>query len=109
MSALVEGALKGVGEVRSLIGRELKSLFEDRLGLGAHTPRIAQKVRSETPNPAHYRVPMVALADHMRRGWALHYVTAREMYNVARAAMDGKSGDPSAYFDDVVPPPPVAA
>ena len=25
---------------------------------------------------------------------ALHYVTAREMFNVARAAMDGKTGDP---------------
>jgi hypothetical protein len=38
----------------------------------------------------------------------LHYVTAREMYNVARAAMDGKGGEPSAWFDYVVPPPPVA-
>jgi hypothetical protein len=35
-------------------------------------------------------------------------VTAREMFNVARAAMDGKAGDPSAYFDYVVKPPPVA-
>jgi hypothetical protein len=50
-----------------------------------------------------------ALADYMRNGWALHYVTAREMYNVARAAMDGRSGDPSAYFDYVVAPPPAAA
>jgi hypothetical protein len=46
------------------------------------------------------------LADGAR--WRLHYVTAREMYNVARAAMDGKRGDPSAWFDYVVPPPPVA-
>jgi hypothetical protein len=37
----------------------------------------------------------------------LHYVTAREMYNVARAAMDGKGGEPSAWFDYVVPPPPI--
>jgi hypothetical protein len=40
--------------------------------------------------------------------WRLHYVTAREMYNVARAAMDGKGGDPSAWLDYVVPPPPIA-
>ena len=39
--------------------------------------------------------------------WKLHYVTAREMFNVARAAMDGKPGDPSAYFDYVIPPPPI--
>jgi len=40
--------------------------------------------------------------------WRLHYVTAREMYNVAVAAMDGKDGDPSAWFDYDVAPPPVA-
>ena len=41
-------------------------------------------------------------------GDTLHYVTAREMFNVARAAMDGKQGDPSAYFDYVIKPPPIA-
>lgn len=39
--------------------------------------------------------------------WRLHYVTAREMYNIARAAMDGKSGNPGDWRDHVVPPPPV--
>ena len=42
------------------------------------------------------------------RRWRLHYVTAREMYNIAIAAMDGKSGDPGAYRDYELPPPPVA-
>jgi hypothetical protein len=37
--------------------------------------------------------------------WKLHYVTAREMYNVARAAMDAKEGSPTAWFDYEVPPP----
>ena len=41
--------------------------------------------------------------------WRLHYVTAREMFNVARAAMDGKAGDPNAYFDYIVPAPPIAS
>jgi hypothetical protein len=40
--------------------------------------------------------------------WKLHYVTAREMFNVAVAAMDGRDGDPNAYRDYVLPPPPVA-
>ena len=39
-----------------------------------------------------------------RDGWRVHYVSAREMYNVARAAMDGKAGDPSEYVDYEVPP-----
>ena len=49
-----------------------------------------------------------ALRGHMERGFRLHYVTAREMFNVARAAMDGKTGDPNAYFDYIVPPPPIS-
>jgi hypothetical protein len=40
--------------------------------------------------------------------WKLHYVTAREMFNVARAAMDGKQGEPSAWFDYEIPSPPRA-
>lgn len=51
-----------------------------------------------------------ALRDQvMREGGKLHYVTAREMFNVARAAMDGKTGTPDQYFDYVIPPPPIAA
>jgi hypothetical protein len=41
--------------------------------------------------------------------WKLHYVTAREMFNVARAAMDGQGGDPNQHRDYVLPPPPVVA
>jgi hypothetical protein len=49
-----------------------------------------------------------ALRTYMERGWRLHYVTARELFNVARAAMDGRAGDPTSYYDYVVPPPPIA-
>jgi hypothetical protein len=49
-----------------------------------------------------------ALQAQRSRGYKLHYVTAREMFNVARAAMDGKTGDPSTYFDYIVKPPPIA-
>jgi hypothetical protein len=42
------------------------------------------------------------------RHWKLHYVTAREAFNVARAAMDDKQGDPNEFFDYVLPPPPAA-
>jgi hypothetical protein len=39
--------------------------------------------------------------------WRLHYVTAREMYNIAYAAMAGETGNPAACRDYVLPPPPV--
>ena len=51
-----------------------------------------------------------ALGEQVQQaGDHLHYVTAREMFNIARAAMDGKTGNPNAYFDYVVPKPPIAA
>ena len=36
--------------------------------------------------------------------YTLHYVTARETYNLIRAAADGKQGDPRQYYDYVIPP-----
>jgi hypothetical protein len=36
--------------------------------------------------------------------YALHYVTAREAYNLIRAAADGKRADPRQYYDYVIPP-----
>jgi hypothetical protein len=40
-----------------------------------------------------------------RRGHSLHYMTAREAYNVAKAAEDGRQGDPEVYRDYRVPKP----
>ncbi len=40
--------------------------------------------------------------------FALHYVTAREMYNIAMAAMSGKAGNPNDYRDFALAPPPAA-
>ena len=37
--------------------------------------------------------------------FTLHYVTAREAYNIARAAVDGRKGDPGRYRNYVIPAP----
>jgi len=49
------------------------------------------------------------LARHYNDGqsWQLHYVTAREMFNIAVAAMEGRSGSPDHYRDHVLGPPPL--
>ena len=39
------------------------------------------------------------------RDWKLHYVSAREAYNIAKAAEAGLTGDPGQYRDHVVPRP----
>jgi hypothetical protein len=37
--------------------------------------------------------------------WKLHYVSAREMYNIVKAAEAGRDGDPGAYRDFEIPRP----
>jgi len=39
--------------------------------------------------------------------WQLHYVSAREMYNIARAAMAGERGNPGDYRNFELAPPPI--
>jgi len=59
--------------------------------------------------------PMLELHRHLQTafndgdGWRLHYVTAREMYNIVRAAEEGAAGDPGEFRDYEVGPPPAAS
>lgn len=39
------------------------------------------------------------------RDWQLHYVSAREMYNIAKAAEAGHDGDPGQFRDYEIPRP----
>lgn len=39
------------------------------------------------------------------KDYVLHYVNARESYNIVRAAIDGMDGNPADYRDYVIPPP----
>jgi hypothetical protein len=39
------------------------------------------------------------------RDWKLHYVSAREAYNIAKAAEAGLAGDPGQYRDHLIPRP----
>lgn len=39
-----------------------------------------------------------------RKGYRLHYVTARELYNIIKAAEAGKSGNPGMFRDYLIPP-----
>ncbi|MBN2089697.1 hypothetical protein JW964_08785 [candidate division KSB1 bacterium] len=38
------------------------------------------------------------------KNYKLHYITAREAYNIIKAAEDGKDGDPGIYRDYILPP-----
>ena len=55
---------------------------------------------------------MDAMHDHLERTYndgsrrVLHYVTAREMYNIVKAAEAGHAGNPAEFRDFHLPPPP---
>ncbi|MCY7353512.1 MAG: hypothetical protein LH470_00190 [Lysobacter sp.] len=56
--------------------------------------------------------PVDAMHAHLERQYndgtrhVLHYVTARELYNIVKAAEAGLEGDPGQYRDHVLPAPP---
>jgi hypothetical protein len=58
---------------------------------------------------------MDRMHDHLEQNYndgthhVLHYVTAREMYNIIKAAEAGRSGNPAAWRDFHLPPPPLLA
>jgi len=60
---------------------------------------------SETLGP-HFDSALTHLETAYNDGkhYILHYVTAREAFNLVRAAIDGKRGDPRQYYDYVIPP-----
>ncbi len=54
---------------------------------------------------AHFEAALTHMETRYNDGkqYILHYVTAREAFNLARAAADGKSGDPQPYYDYLIP------
>jgi len=66
----------------------------------------------EEDMPALLGGPVAQMFDYLERryndgvNYRLHYVTAREMYNIARAAECKLTGDPGRFRDLVIPRPP---
>ncbi len=68
---------------------------------GISTPEDEDEVVGE-----HFEDALTELEQHYNDGerYVLHYVTAREAYNLAMAAASGATGDPSSYLDSEIPP-----
>jgi hypothetical protein len=54
----------------------------------------------------HFEEALTELEQHYNDGrkYVLHYVTAREAYNLAMAAASGATGAPASYLDSEIPP-----
>jgi hypothetical protein len=70
-----------------------------------HAASSDEEVADNVPGGTFERA-LERLEQHYNDGhsYVLHYVTAREAYNVARAAAAGRSGDPTQYYDYEVKP-----
>ncbi len=94
----------------------LRTWVDQQVGVEGKPEWVFVKVHTHGAPEANAEVMLGEKIDALHRAlaadyndgssWKLHYVTAREMYNVARAAMDGLNGSPQTYYDYEVPPPP---
>lgn len=80
----------------------------DWIVIKLHTHGMSARSRAGVIGPA-----MRQFHEELRRCCAreegrlrLHYVTARELYNIVKAAESGRDGDPGAYRDFEIKPPP---
>jgi exopolyphosphatase/guanosine-5'-triphosphate,3'-diphosphate pyrophosphatase len=90
------GALHHLSELRRASVFHLMELCDDDPDHSIQVSRLALQLHD-------------ALAERVRDGgWQLHYVTARELYNIAAAAMLGRGGNPSDHRNARLTPPPVA-
>ena len=46
---------------------------------------------------------LIFVKKYNKEPYVLHYVTAREMYNIIKAAEAGKKGNPATYRDYLIP------
>lgn len=83
--------------------------IEQGIGVRGRPDWIFVKVHAHGANESEHAVllgkPMDSMFSYLEsryndgKDYVLHYVTAREMYNMVRAAEDGKCGNPSLYRD----------
>jgi hypothetical protein len=70
-----------------------------------HTHGAHERNADMLLGPAMHKFHTALLDEAGRAGMQLHYVTAREMVNIIRAAELGADGNPRAYRDSWLPPP----
>ncbi len=78
-------------------------------GMGLRQGPHARRAAAELQRVLQFR-PAQQLHSHLAKrykdgsAWRLHYVTAREAYNIVKAAEAGMAGDPNTYRDFAIAP-----
>jgi len=86
--------------------------MRQRIGVIGKPDWIFVKVHTHGCQEINFDTALGAAATQMhaclaRQPFVLHYVTAREVYNLIKAAEAGLTGDPNQYRDFLLPPPPI--
>lgn len=94
--------------------RRVDRWVEAAVGVQGRPEWVFVKVHSHGARHANYRAyfdgGLAALHSQLRTRyndgseWRLHYATAREAYNIVKAAEAGRSGDPEEFRDFELPP-----
>lgn len=80
----------------------------DWLVVKLHTHGMSTRSRAGVLGPAmrRFHEELCGRCSESKGRLLLHYVTARELYNIVKAAESGADGNPGAYRDFVIKPPP---
>jgi hypothetical protein len=103
----------GISNIRHPNGRVLDKWIRTSIHVSGKRDWIILKVHTHgaVDGEAVLGDPMHEAFSHLERvyndgsAYLLHYVTARELFNMIRAAEDGHGGDPSDYRDYLIAPP----
>jgi len=102
-----------IGEMDDPTPRRIDYWINKRIHVQGKQNWIFVKVHTHGANEDNWKALFGEPADEMytylenkyndQRDFFLHYVSAREMYNIIRAAQDGKEGNPNDYRDYEIP------
>ena len=112
---LINGAVPGGGQLNP---RRVDTWINTRVCVAGRPEWVFVKLHTHGCNPRNSRSLLgrpwemvhryLGKAYNDGKNYKLHYVTAREMFNIVKAAEKGLTGDPGQYRDYRILPPPAA-
>jgi len=96
-----------VSERHPVTPRRVQNWVRQRVGVVGKRDWIFVKVHTHGCQESNWKVLFEGSLHEALRAFRVHYVTAREMYNLVKAAEAGVTSRPSELYDFQLPPPPL--
>lgn len=98
-----------VSALRPANPARVRNWIRQRIGVEGKPDWIFVKIHTHGCQEPNFPVIFDGQLHQALRPYRVHYVTAREMYNLIKAAEAGVDGEPAALRDFLLPPPPLLA